>query len=165
MARNRDINIDVQWEGLEELGNLFRRMDDRFQFILLQEFNDFLNLVEEGAKALAPHDEGDLEDSINSSGAHIQGAGVTGEVGANTAYALRRHEEPYRGGVHPKYDNGSKFPDYYVNGRGAGTRGKGSWRGYPAGRKYITNTVKATERDWEDMLERVLERCIREGLL
>lgn len=144
---------------------MFERMDDRFQLILKQEFDDFLTLVEQGAKSLAPHDEGDLTDSINSSGARIVGKGVTGEVGANTAYALRRHEEPYRGGVYPKYDNGSKFPDYYVNGRGAGTRAKGSWRGYPAGRKYITNAVKATEADFKDMLERVLERCIREGLL
>lgn len=143
---------------------MFRTMDDRFQRILKEEFTDFMHLVEQGTKALAPHDEGDLEDSINTV-VQTQSHGITGTVGANTVYALRRHEEPYRGGVHPKYDNGAKFPDYYVNGRGAGTRAKGTWRGYPAGRKYLTNAVKATEKDFEDMLERVLERCIREGLL
>lgn len=143
---------------------MFENMSDRFEQILREEFQDYLELVEEGAKALAPHDEGDLEDSINSELRMIFG-GIMGIVGANTEYALRRHEEPYRSGSHPKYDNGAKFPQYYVNGRGAGTRAKGSWRGYPAGRKYLTNAVKATEKDFNDMMERVLERCMREGLI
>lgn len=160
----RGLNVDVEWEGLTELITMFERMEDRFLVILKEEFTEYLNLVEEGAKALAPHDEGDLEDSINSE-VRILHQGIMGIVGANTEYALRRHEEPYRGGTHDKYDNGSKFPDYYVDGRGAGTRAKGSWKGYPAGRKYLTNAVKATEQDFNDMLERVLERCIRGGLL
>lgn len=164
VRRNQSFEVDVQWEGLEELQAMFMTMDDRFQRILKEEFDDYMALVEDGVKSLAPHDEGDLEDSI-AAYSQLLPNGITGAVGANTEYALRRHEEPYRTGKAPKYDNGGKFPDYYVNGRGAGTRAKGMWRGYPAGRKYITNAVRATEQDFYDMLERVLERCIREGLL
>jgi hypothetical protein len=164
LASYRDLRVDVEWHGLNELIVLFEGMDKRFTRILKEEFTKYVKLVEQGTKALAPEQEGDLVDSINSEVRMVH-HGIMGIVGANTEYALRRHEEPYRPGTHPRYDNGAKFPNYYVNGRGAGTRSKGSWRGYKAGRKYLTNAVKATEKDFQDMLERVLERCIRRGLL
>lgn len=160
-----DFEISMEWENLEEFVELFERFEDRFVVILREEMTKYGALVEEGAKALSPKAESDLEDSINFGQAVVMGDMVIVEGGANTVYALRRHEEPYRSGTHDKYDDGAKFPDYYEDGRGAITRSKGSWRGQPAGRKYLTNAVRLTADDWNDMLERVLERCIRENLL
>lgn len=164
MAKIKDLGYRLEWEGLEELIEMFDNMDDNFTRILKQEFQDYVNLVEEGTKALAPHDEGDLEDSISSE-VMLRPSGIIGTVGANTEYALRQHEQPSRSGSHTKYDNGAKFPDYYENGRGQGTISKGTWRGHAAGRKYLANAVKATQQDFTDMLERVLQRCIQEGVL
>lgn len=165
MARNRDEIVRVEFEGLEELRRMFETMPQRFEELLIEEMTRYAMLLEEGTKALAPKDKGDLEDSINFSRPQRDGQGVSFEGGSNLEYALRRHEEPYRNGKHPYYDNGAKFPDYYQNGRGARTRSKGSWRGEKAGRKYLERAVNLTEQDWNDMLERVLERCLREGLL
>jgi hypothetical protein len=152
----------VDWEGLDELAEYFERLEEAFIQILKEEYTRFGLLLEEGGKALAPEDDGDLAASINFSGLQVTSTGVEGEVGSNLVYALRRHEEPYRRGKFPKYSRGSKFPDYYVNGRGATTRTK-SWRGYPAGRKYLENAVKATQRDYEEMLQRILDRALNGG--
>ncbi|WKV22459.1 putative tail protein [Bacillus phage vB_BceS-M2] len=125
--------------------------------IVESEMRDFVHLVEEGAKALAPEDEGTLVDSINSE-VHRRGNSVEGQVGTNLEYAMIRHEAPYRGGSHPKYDNGSKFPNYYIGGRGAGTRAKGSWKGFPAGRKYLENALRACEPDYDHVNTRIWDR-------
>lgn len=152
--------LNIQWDGLEELERLFEEMDGKFTQILTEEYTDYGMLVEEGTKALAPHDEGDLEDSINFGQAEREGSGVSVEGGSNAKHALKRHERPYRMGKYPKYENGSKFPDYYVNGRGAGTRSKPKWRGQMPGRKYLLNAINATEKDYEKMLVRILERTL-----
>lgn len=137
----------------------FRRMEDAFVRILREEFTKYGFLLEEGGKALAPEDEGDLAASINFSGLRVSSSGVEGEVGSNLSYALRRHEEPYSSGTRPKYSRGSKFPDYYKNGKGLETRQK-SWRGYPAGRKYLENAVAASENYYNEMLQRILDRTL-----
>lgn len=152
----------LDWDGLEQLEEYFANMEEAFVRILREEYTRFGLLLEEGGKALAPEDEGDLAASINFSGLTVTANGVEGEVGSNLVYALRRHEEPYRIGKFPKYSNGAKFPDYYKDGRGAGTRSK-SWRGYPAGRKYLENAVKATQEYYEEMLQRILERALNGG--
>jgi hypothetical protein len=153
--------FSVDWGGLEELAEYFDRFEESFVFILMDEYKKFGLLLEEGAKALAPEDEGDLVDSLNFTGLKVLPNGVEGEVGSNLVYALRRHEEPYRAGSFPKYQRGGKFPDYYEDGRGLTTRAKGSWRGFPAGRKYLENAVKATEEYYNEMLQRILERAVR----
>src|SRR5699024_11739633 len=85
---------------------------------------------EEGTKALVHHDEGTLEDSISFDKAKSYGSIIEVKGGTNLDYALRRHEEPYRMGVHHKYKEGKKWPNYYVAGRGRGTWNKPMWRGY-----------------------------------
>lgn len=163
MSRRGGVDFNVEWEGIVEMSRSLGNMEQRFMAILVQEMTAYGMLVEEGAKALAPHDEGDLEDSINFGQARRMGNSVVVEGGANTPYAMLQHEKPAGGRTNPKYDNGSKFPAYYSGGRGARTRSKGGWRGYIAGRKYLFNAVKATEHDWNQMLDRVLERVIRES--
>lgn len=152
----------TEWEGLAELEQYFETMEEAFLSILKDEFTKYGLLLEEGGKALAPEDDGDLAASINFSGLNVTSEGVEGSVGTNLVYALRRHEEPYRLGKFPKYSRGAKFPDYYHNGRGVTTRGK-SWRGYPAGRKYLANAVLATEEYYQEMLQRILERTLNGG--
>jgi hypothetical protein len=159
----REDFLHIEWDGLKELEQFFDKMEENFEQILIDEYTEYGMLVEEGAKALVHHDEGDLEDSISFDRAKKEGNGISVEGGSNSRYALRRHEEPYRKGIHPKYENGAKFPNYYVNGRGEGTRSKLNWRGYQPGRKYLLNAINATKKDYDKMLERILERTLGGG--
>lgn len=156
----KDELFRIEWTGIEELEQEFDRMEKSFQNILVEEYTKYGLLVEEGAKALAPYDEGDLEQSIVSDKAQVKGNTVSVGVGSNSPYAVRRHEEPYKSGRRHKYDNGSRFDDYYRNGIGRGTSGKGNWRGYQPGRKFLENAVLATEDDYDEMNKRILERVL-----
>jgi Bacteriophage HK97-gp10, putative tail-component len=158
LGKNESIKID--WGGLEELNQLFEDMDENFEKIAIEEYSKFGLLVEEGAKALVHHDEGDLEDSISFDKAKRVGNDIVVEGGSNSPYAWRRHEEPYRPGIHDKYDDGSKFPRYYLNGRGRRTLTKARWRGYKPGRKYMQNAIRATEPDYDAVNARILERVL-----
>lgn len=156
----KDGFFHLEWDGLKELDKLFEEMDENFERILLEEYTEYGMLVEEGAKALVHHDEGDLEDSIVFDKAKRDGSGVSVEGGSNMVYALRRHEEPYRPGTHPKYNRGAKFERYYLNGRGRGTITKSKWRGFKPGRKFLENAIKATEKDYDEMNARILDRTL-----
>ncbi|MCM3651329.1 hypothetical protein [Metabacillus litoralis] len=160
LARKDDDFLRIEWDGINELEEYFDKFEKDFERILLEEYTKYGMLVEEGTKALVHHDEGDLEDSISFDKAKRVGNTVIVEGGSNSVYALRRHEEPYRYGVHDKYDNGSKFSNYYVYGRGRGTLGKPQWRGYKPGRKFLQNAINATNPDYDKMNERILERAL-----
>src|SRR5699024_11433648 len=45
--------------------------------------------------------------------------------------------------------------------KGRGTHRKPAWRGYKPGRKYLENTVKAIEPDFDTMTAHALERMLR----
>lgn len=160
MATNRGF-LDMDWEGLDELERLVENMDDEFDRIALEEYRDFAMEFEGAVRALMPRDESDLEGSYNVSAPRKGSSEITIEGGTNSEYALRRHEEPYRSGSHDKYDNGAKFPGYYVNGRGARTRSKPGFRGEKAGRKYQERAVKLMEEDWNRTNLKILERVMR----
>lgn len=160
---SEEIRCYVEWEGLDEFLDLLENMTSRFEYILIDEYRKYGMEVEAGSRALAPEDGGDLASSINFSNPKRIVGGIMVEGGSNSVYALRRHEEPYRMGSFPKYDKGGKFPNYYYNGRGLTTQGK-SWMGYPAGRKFMENAIKALEGYYNDMLERILGRVMRGGI-
>ena len=163
MPRNRDF-IRIEWEGLDQLAESIERAEQDIDRILLEEYTGYGLLVEQGAKALAPHDEGDLEASIHFDPATATLNGVQVEGGSNAKHALIRHERPYSERTHNKYSNGAKFPDYYQDGRGERTRAKPTWRGYEPGRKYLENAIKATEEDYDRMNERILQRILGEDI-
>ncbi|AYP68829.1 hypothetical protein BpsM61_00055 [Bacillus phage vB_BpsM-61] len=150
------------WEGIEEFADLLDEMVDGMDEIIEDEYTKFGLLVEEGARALAPRDLGDLTDSIASEGASVSKSEITVEITVGSEYGIYQHELEPRPGSHPKYDRGAKLPDYYQNGRGLKTRGKPGWRGEQAGRKYLERAVQLTEKDFDEMNERALER-IMEG--
>ncbi len=152
----------IEWEGLDEFHDMLDKMESEAENIIMDEMTKFGMLAEEGTKALAPHDKGDdgLTGSINFDKAKKEGNSIVVRGGSNLEYALRRHEEPYRPGVHAKYERGRHYPGYYVDGRGAGTRGKSNWRGYQPGRKYMENAIKAIEPDYDKMNARALERIL-----
>lgn len=143
-----------------ELEEFFRKAPDIFERILKEEMTKYGLLVEEGTRALAQKDTGDLEESINFSRAEKQGQAFVVEGGSNLKYALRRHEEPYRRGKYPYYDDGAKFPNYYVNGLGRRTRLKPNWRGERPGRKYMQRAINVTEKDFGVMMDRVYARLM-----
>jgi len=153
--------LRLEWEGLEELTELFDGMEEDLERIALQEFTKYGLLLEEGTKALVFHDEGDLEASINFGPAKKEGNSIVVEGGTNMEYALKLHEKQYGAGTHDKYDNHSRFEDYYEDGRGLRTRMKPPWRGYVPGRKYLQNAINATKKDYEKMLGRIIERVLK----
>lgn len=154
-------NIKVEWEGFKEQEQFLGGLYKQWQHIAKEELTKFGALVEEGAKALVHHDQGDLEDSISFDKAKQVGMDIVVEGGASSEYALIRHEAPYKKGTRDKYDNGAKFPNYYVNSRGKRTRSKPAWRGFQPGRKYLQNAVVATEKDYDKMNERIIVRVLR----
>lgn len=158
----KDNIFQVEWGGIKELDELLNEMDDNIDRIILDEYTKFGKLAEEGTRALAPKDRGDMTDTINSDRAKLTGGGVVVELGANSPYAVYQHEKRLRKGKHPKYDRGAKFPNYYVNGYGARTRSKPAWRGKKPGRKYMSRAIQAIEPDYDEMNERILKR-IMEG--
>jgi hypothetical protein len=157
----RDTLFSFEWEGIEELARLLENMDDNMERILIDEYSKYGLLVEEGAKALAPKDKGDLTDTINSDRAKKNGREIFVEIGVGSVYGVYQHEKRLRPGNHPKYDRGAKFPDYYQNGYGQKTRSKPSWRGERPGRKYLERAVDLTEDDFNEMNERVLDRIMQ----
>jgi hypothetical protein len=152
--------LHINWDGLADMEELLDGMEENFERILMQEYTKYGLLVEEGTKALVFHDEGDLEASINFGAAEKKGNEVIVEGGTNMEYALRLHEKPYKPGTHDKYDNHSRFDDYYEYGRGERTRDKPNWRGRQPGRKYLENAISATKKDYEKMNERILDRTL-----
>lgn len=158
MAKKDDLSI--VWEGLQEFSKELDGMTKEFEKNLMEAMTEYLGLVEEGAKALVHRDSGDLEESLVAKGPRIEGDRVVGEIGSNLAYAFRRHEEPYRYGVHDKYDNGVRTPNYYVYGRGRRTSQKPNWRGQKPGRKYLENAVVLTEDDYEKIMAKALEKTL-----
>ncbi len=160
LVRKNEDFLRIEWDGIKELEEFFDKFEEDFERILLEEYTKYGMLVEEGTKALVHHDDGDLEDSISFGKAKRVGNTVEVEGGSNSPYALRRHEEPYRYGIYNKYENGSKFPNYYIYGRGRGTLEKPTWRGYKPGRKFLQNAINATKPDYDRMNERILERAL-----
>lgn len=159
----KGVVFEIEWKGLDEFSKMLENMDKNTEKIIMEEMTKFGMLAEEGTKALVHHDESDLEGSINFDKAKKEGRNIVVRGGTNNEYALRRHEEPYRMGVYHKYKDGKKWPNFYVDGRGQGTRAKPNWRGYQPGRKYMENAIKAIEPDYNKMNARALERILETG--
>lgn len=156
MAKRNEFDIII--EGLEEESKRYGEFFEDWKKVSVQEMTKFGLLVEEGMKSLAFHDTGEFEDSITADRATLQGDEVSVEIGSNSPLAVILHERPYKMGTHDKYDNGARFPRYYVNGRGRRTITKPKWRGFKAGRKYAQNVVTAVEPDLDKVNERIQER-------
>ena len=152
--------FNIEWEGMGELQEFFEKAPERFERILLDEMTKFGLLVEEGTRALAPKDTGDLEASLNFGPAKKEGNAFVVEGGSNLKYALKVHERPGSPGIRHKYDDGAKFPNYYQGGLGRRTRLKPNWRGERAGRKYMQRAINLSEEDWGIMMGRVYERLM-----
>lgn len=153
-------NVDtfsIEWSGMKEFNEMLDVMSKEHEQIIAEELTDYGKLVERGTKELVHHDEGYLHDSINFDKARRFGASFEVVGGSNMAYALRRHEEQYRPGTHDKLPGDS----FYKDGLGRTTRRKTPWRGYKPGRKFLENSIKATEQDYNRMNERVLDRIMR----
>lgn len=153
--------INFEWDGLGELEQLFGEMDDLLMSNSKKGMKDYSLLVETGSRKLAQRYEGELERSIIAGHVVVVAGLVIGQVGSNLAYAFRRHEEPYRRGKHPLYDAGIKIPEYYKHGLGRKTRSKSAWRGQMPGRKFMERAVIATEEDFEDTFDIVLDATLR----
>ncbi|WP_416349709.1 HK97 gp10 family phage protein [Mammaliicoccus lentus] len=158
-----DFKFNIEWDGLRELQNEFRTMNKRFSLILLDEMDKIGLTCEDYAKALAPRDSGELEDSIHSTQARVEGRSFVVYVGTNMEYATYVHELNNVRPVGDKYERGVKYPNYYIRGRGTGTRQKPSVKGYQPGRKFLQRAVILTDQHFEKAMERALERLLEGG--
>ncbi|WP_422404351.1 HK97 gp10 family phage protein [Mammaliicoccus sp. JADD-157] len=157
------IKFNIEWDGLRELQNEFRTMNKRFSLILLDEMDKIGLTCEDYAKALAPRDSGELEDSIHSTQARVEGRSFVVYVGTNMEYATYVHELNNVRPVGDKYERGVKYPNYYIRGRGTGTRQKPNVKGYQPGRKFLQHAVILTDKHFEQAMERALERLLEGG--
>ncbi|WP_325889767.1 HK97 gp10 family phage protein [Mammaliicoccus lentus] len=157
------IKFNIEWDGLRELQNEFRTMNKRFSLILLDEMDKIGLTCEDYAKALAPRDSGELEDSIHSTQARVEGRSFVVYVGTNMEYATYVHELNNVRPVGDKYERGVKYPNYYIRGRGIGTRQKPNVKGYQPGRKFLQHAVILTDKHFEQAMERALERLLEGG--
>lgn len=157
------IKFNIEWDGLRELQNEFRTMNKRFSLILLDEMDKIGLTCEDYAKALAPRDSGELEDSIHSTQARVEGRSFVVYVGTNMEYATYVHELNNVRPVGDKYERGAKYPNYYIRGRGTGTRQKPNVKGYQPGRKFLQHAVILTDKHFEQAMERALERLLEGG--
>lgn len=158
-----DFKFNIEWDGLRELQNEFRTMNKRFSLILLDEMDKIGLTCEDYAKALAPRDSGELEDSIHSTQARVEGRSFVVYVGTNMEYATYVHELNNVRPVGDKYERGVKYPNYYIRGRGTGTRQKPNVKGYQPGRKFLQHAVILTDKHFEQAMERALERLLEGG--
>lgn len=165
MAKRRrsryQVDLGVQFDGLDELIQTYDNMIDSIDDRLAEGLNEYAALVEEGAKALTFKDYGDLETSINAEPAKWRDGVLQASVGTNLEYALRLHEQPYKPGERPKYDNGIKIDDYYIDGRGRRTRNRPSWRGEEPGRKFLARAVSVTEEDFQEIMAEAYADVLR----
>ncbi len=157
------LSLKIEWTGLRELQQEFKTMNKRFNLILLDEMDKIGLSCEEYAKALSPRDSGDLENSIHSTQATVEGQSFVVYVGTNMEYATYVHELNNVRLVGDKYERGVKYPNYYIRGRGTGTRQKPNVKGYQPGRKFLQHAVILTDQHFETAMERALERLLEGG--
>lgn len=158
-----DFKFNIEWDGLRELQQEFKTMNKRFKLIMLDEMDKIGLTCEEYAKALSPRDSGDLENSIHSTQATVEGRSFVVYVGTNIEYATYVHELNNVRAVGDKYERGVKYPNYYIRGRGTGTRQKPNVKGYQPGRKFLQHAVILTDQHFEKAMERALERLLEGG--
>lgn len=157
------LSLKIEWTGLRELQQEFKTMNKRFNLILLDEMDKIGLTCEEYAKALSPRDSGDLENSIHSTQSTVEGRSFVVYVGTNMEYATYVHELNNVRAVGDKYERGVKYPNYYIRGRGTGTRQKPNVKGYQPGRKFLQHAVILTDQHFEKAMERALERLLEGG--
>ncbi len=157
------LSLKIEWTGLRELQQEFKTMNKRFNLILLDEMDKIGLTCEEYAKALSPRDSGDLENSIHSTQATVEGRSFVVYVGTNMEYAAYVHELNNVRPVGDKYERGVKLEGYYIGGRGQRTRDKPSEKGFQPGRKFLQRAVILTDQHFEKAMEKALERLFEGG--
>lgn len=159
MANNFDFQI-----SFPDMGDFIRELEmmpDAADNHIGDAIIEYGMLLEEGSRALAPYDSGDLVNSLQFKSLQRMAGRIEGAVGSEIAYAMRTHEAPDTPGTRDKYDNGVKFERYYLNGKGRRTHRKPAWRGQRAGRKYLERAAVATEKDFEELMNEAYEKTIR----
>ncbi|WP_213667613.1 HK97 gp10 family phage protein [Staphylococcus capitis] len=143
-------NIDIDTKQVRALQLNLGRRQQQLASNIKRAANEVLLNTEADAKALSPRDKGRLENSIRASRATYDNGYVSGVVGSNIVYALRRHEEQPRLGTWHKYEDGVKYEGYYIDGRGEVTRAKPEVNGFRPGRKYLSNAQLINKENWQN---------------
>lgn len=149
-------HFDINNQDTERFIAKMKTADKKLVTNMIKKANKVGYQVEAGAKALAPRDTGQLEQSIQSTGAKYVNGQISLSVGSPLVYALRRHEEPSRKGMYNKYARGVTYTDYYINGRGELTRAKPNVGSFEPGRKFLTNAKLLNQSRWRSQLANVV---------
>lgn len=156
MARRRHIDIDTR--QIEVLAKDFKKSKNKMYQNMLDAADKVLLNTEHDAQALAPRDRGELEASIKASEAKLQNGTISGSVGSDNVYSLRRHEEEPREGSYHKYEEGVRYDNYYFNGRGELTRVKPTLYGQAPGRKYLSRAGNLNQDNWKNDLANAIRQ-------
>ncbi len=154
-------NIDIDTKQVRALQLNLGRRQQQLASNVKRAANEVLLNTEADAKALSPRDKGRLENSIHASRATHTAGYVSGVVGSNLVYALRRHEEQPRLGTWNKYEDGVKYEGYYIDGRGEVTRAKPEVNGFRPGRKYLSNAQLLNKDNWRDNIAEAIADTYR----
>lgn len=149
-------HFDINNQDTERFIAKMKTADKKLVTNMIKKANKVGYQVEADAKALAPRDTGQLEQSIQSTGAKYVNGQISLSVGSPLVYALRRHEEPSRKGMYNKYARGVTYTDYYINGRGELTRAKPNVGSFEPGRKFLTNAKLLNQSRWRSQLANVV---------
>ena len=154
-------NIDIDTKQVRALQLNLGRRQQQLASNVKRAANEVLLNTEADAKALSPRDKGRLENSIHASRATYTAGYVSGVVGSNLVYALRRHEEQPRLGTWNKYEDGVKYEGYYIDGSGEVTRAKPEVNGFRPGRKYLSNAQLLNKDNWRDNIAEAIADTYR----
>lgn len=100
-----DLNMSVTVIGADTLAKAFADASGICQGALTDAVNKTALDVEKIAKELAPHDTGNLRDSIHTNHAHPGDGNIKAEVGTNVQYAI---DQEYGTGIYSEYPNAPK---------------------------------------------------------
>lgn len=160
MAERDLFKFDLKLEGMEDVLAALDKAEAEVMEAVAEAQQENAEDLLGKAVELAPIDTGTLR---RSGEAHTErdAAGTTGVVSFNTPYAVRRHEEAPRKGIHPRYvKRGDKWvrEGEYINGLGPITRSSPGVDGMKPGRKYLERPLKKYARKYvQHVADRVRE--------
>ncbi|AGK97409.1 hypothetical protein [Clostridium pasteurianum] len=141
--------FEITFTGFEEVLQNLDSLEEAIDKEVKQAVMDCGLDLQKVASELAPLLESDLQGSGNTTEEN-NGQGYTVKVTFDSPYAKRRHEEPYRSGVHKEYNSAGVYVGDIIDGRGPFTRSKPAIDGMAPGRKYLERPLKKYEQKYQD---------------
>lgn len=143
--------FEIIFTGFDEILKNMDELEQAIDNTVKQAVTDCGMDLDKVSTELAPLLEGDLQGSADLD-IKKTNEGWRSSVTFKSPYALRRHEEQYRPGVHKEYNSDGQYVGDIIDGRGPFTRSKPSVDGMEPGRKYLERPVKKYEQKYQNYI-------------